>query len=274
MVSSSESVNKYGMSSIVREFVIVIFIAILLWVSAGFQLWLNAWLYIIFLLFFSTIFMIAMAWKNPRLLNIRGAPRQAIQQTQLPRYEKIFLTVFTLLLILIPIFAGLDYQGLFDLLLPLPILVPLWLVGIGFGLVVIGESLFGWAMVANPFFHGMMAIQTERSHHVISKGPYRLVRHPGYLGQILYYLGTPLLLASWWAFFLVIIMTIAFIYRTKKEDLALMAGLPGYSAYSEKTRRLEGAFFRGFGDFWHPRFYGGENTERGRNFLSGYLNYG
>ncbi|MFX1510442.1 MAG: methyltransferase family protein [Promethearchaeota archaeon] len=237
MVASSDSVNKYGISSIIREFVIVLFIAVLLWISAGFQLWLNAWVYIIFLLFFSTIFMIAMAWKNPELLNIRGAPRRAIQQTQLPHYEKFFLTVFTILLILIPIFAGLDYRGLFNLWLPLPIQVPVWLVGIGFGLVIMGEFLFGWAMISNPFFHGMIAIQTERSHRVISKGPYRLVRHPGYLGQSLYYLGMPLLLASWWAFFLGIIMTIAFVYRTTKEDRALLAGLPGYGVYAEKTSK-------------------------------------
>ncbi|MFX1565383.1 MAG: methyltransferase family protein [Promethearchaeota archaeon] len=234
---SSESVNKYGVSSIVREFIIVLFIALLLWVSAGFQLWLNVWVYIIFLLVFSTIFMIVMAWKNPGLLNVRGAPYRAMRQTPMPRYEKIFLPIFTLLLILIPIVTGLDYQGFFNLWFPLPLLVPIWLMGAGFGFIVVGEVLFGWAMVSNPFFHGMMAIQTERNHRVISKGPYRWVRHPGYLGQMLYYLGMPLLLASWWAFIMGIIMALAFVYRTNKEDKALLAGLSGYSLYAEKTRK-------------------------------------
>jgi protein-S-isoprenylcysteine O-methyltransferase Ste14 len=102
---------------------------------------------------------------------------------------------------------------------------------------VLGEVIFGWAMVTNPFFHGMMIIQEERSHQVISKGPYRWIRHPGYLGQILYYLGTPLLLASWWALFLGILMTFAFIYRTRQEDQMLQLKLDGYDVYVKKTRK-------------------------------------
>lgn len=234
---TSESLNKFGLSSIVREFFIVGFIALLLWVSAGFQLWLNAWVYLIFLLIYSVVFVTAMVVKNPGLLNIRGAPRRAMREASMPRYDKIFLTIFIFLLILIPLFAGLDYQGFFGTWVVLPFAVPFWLVLSGFGLVVIGEIVFGWAMVSNPFFHGMMKIQNERDHQVISKGPYRWVRHPGYLGQILYYLGTPLLLNSWWAFLLGIIMTFSFVYRTYKEDQMLRNDLDGYSEYAEHTSR-------------------------------------
>lgn len=234
--SSSESLNKYGINSIIREFALVLIIAVLLWVAGGFQLWLNAWVYLLFLIIFSIIFMITMAKKNPELLNIRGSPRRAMRQSPMPRYDKIFFAFFTVLLILVPIVAGLDYQGLFDFWLPLPFVVPFWLVVIGFGLVVLGETIFGWAMVSNPFFHGMMVIQEERSHRVISNGPYRWVRHPGYLGQLLYYLGTPLLLASWWAFLLGIIMAIAFVFRTSREDQVLQSELEGYNIYAEQTR--------------------------------------
>jgi protein-S-isoprenylcysteine O-methyltransferase Ste14 len=235
--SSSVPINKYGVSSIIREFVLVIFIAGLLWLSAGFQFWLNAWIYILFLLIFSIVFMVAMAKKNPELLNIRGAPRKAMRQAPMPTYDKIFFIFYVLIFVLLPIFAGLDYQGFFlQWFLP-PFQVPLWLVIIGFGLVVLGEAIFGWAMVSNPFFHGMMIIQDDRSHQVISKGPYRWVRHPGYLGQILFYLGTPLLLASWWACLLGIMMSFAFIYRTRKEDQMLRLELEGYDNYAEQTRK-------------------------------------
>ncbi|MFX1577086.1 MAG: methyltransferase family protein [Promethearchaeota archaeon] len=235
--TTSESLNRYGISSIVREFVIVGFIGLLLWVSAGFRLWLNAWIYLFFLLIFSVVFMVAMVTKNPGLLNIRGAPRRAMREATMHRYDKIFLAIFTILLVLIPIFAGLDYQGFFDTWVVLLFAVPFWLVLIGFGLVVIGEILFGWAMVSNPFFHGVMKIQNERDHQVISKGPYRWVRHPGYLGQIFYYLGSPLLLNSWWAFLLGIIMSFSFIYRTYKEDQMLRNDLDGYGEYVEHTSR-------------------------------------
>lgn len=235
--SSVVPLNKYAASSIIREFSVVAMIAFLLWISAGFQLWLNAWIYIIFLVIFSTVFMIAMARLNPGLLNLRGAARKAIRETPMHQFDKIFLTLFTILLFLIPIFAGLDYRGFFSVLFPLPLAVPHWLALIGFGIVVFGETLFGWAMTSNPYFHALMVIQIERGHSVISKGPYRWVRHPGYLGQILYYLGTPLLLASWWSLFLGIIMVFAFIWRTSKEDQVLMKELKGYDQYAEQTRR-------------------------------------
>ena len=235
-VAPSASLNKYGVNSIIREFALVLIIAALLWISAGFQLWLNAWIYIIFLLIFSALFMGAMAKKNPELLNVRGAPRRAIRKAPIPRYDKVFFAFFVPLLVLIPIFAGLDFQGFFSLWLLLPFIVPFWLVILGLGLVILGEAIFGWAMVSNPFFHGMMIIQEKRGHEVISKGPYRWVRHPGYLGQILYYIGTPLLLASLWAFFLGIIMACVFIYRTGKEDQTLRLQLKGYAVYISQTR--------------------------------------
>ena len=235
-------VNKYGYSSIIREFVIVLFTAFLLWVSAGLQLWLNAWIYIIWLLIFSAVFMVTMARWNPILLNLRGAPRREMKTRPMPSYEKVFLTGFVLLLLLIPIVAGLEFNGFFTTF-PYPgfiftiVEIPIWLVALGFVFVVLGEILFGWAMVVNPFFHGMMTIQDDREHQVVSKGPYRWIRHPGYLGQILLYLGAPLLLASWWALLLGLTMALAFIVRTAKEDMALRNDLHGYQEYAEQVRK-------------------------------------
>ncbi len=233
----SESLNKYGASSIIREFVLVGFTATLLWVSAGFQLWVTAWIYIFFLLLFSTVFMAAMVKKNPILLNIRGAPRKAMRSAPMRRYDRFFFIFYVPLFVLIPIIAGLEYQGILVAWFIIPITFSLGLVLLGFVLILIGEALFGWAMVSNPFFHGMMKIQKEREHKVISKGPYRWIRHPGYLGQILFYVGTPLLLGSWWAFLLGVIMGFAFVYRTAKEDQVLQFELEGYSDYSDQVRR-------------------------------------
>lgn len=233
----TESLNKYGVSSIIREFVMVLFIAGIIWISAGFQLWMNAWIYIIFLLIFSAFFMVIMVRKNPGLLNLRGAPRKAMREGNMQRYDKIFFAFYVPLFVLIPIVAGLDFSRFFGLypffLFPLP----LWLVLIGLILVIIGECIFAWAMVANPFFHGMMKIQDERGHQVVTQGPYQWVRHPGYLGQILFYLGSPLLLGSWWACLLGVIMGFVFIYRTLREDQALFEELKGYDKYTEAVQK-------------------------------------
>jgi protein-S-isoprenylcysteine O-methyltransferase Ste14 len=152
-------------------------------------------------------------------------------------YEKVFFAFFTPLMFVIPLVAGLDYGGFIGLWNMLPIGVPLWLIILGFCLVVVGEALFGWAMVVNPFFHGMLKIQTDRGHKLVSKGPYRWIRHPGYLGQLLFYLGTPLLLGSWWALFLGLLMALIFVYRTAREDQILQSELSGYDDYVGEVRR-------------------------------------
>ncbi len=41
-----------------------------------------------------------------------------------------------------------------------------------------------WAMVVNPFFSPVIRIQAERGHCVITRGPYRWLRHPGYIAVV------------------------------------------------------------------------------------------
>ena len=61
-------------------------------------------------------------------------------------------------------------------------------------LMLTGNALTFLAMKANPFFSAHVRIQDDRGHKVISSGPYRLVRHPGYTGMIVYNLAAPVLL--------------------------------------------------------------------------------
>jgi protein-S-isoprenylcysteine O-methyltransferase Ste14 len=107
---------------------------------------------------------------------------------------------------------------------------------IGLAVVLLGIYLSNWALVANRFFSGTVRIQAERGHAVVSDGPYRLVRHPGYLGAALYDLGTPLFLASWWTFIPAGITVLFLLLRTALEDKTLQAELPGYDTYAHKTR--------------------------------------
>ncbi|MEE4194429.1 MAG: isoprenylcysteine carboxylmethyltransferase family protein [Anaerolineae bacterium] len=115
---------------------------------------------------------------------------------------------------------------------------------IGLAILVAGHLLGDYAIIVNAFFSGVVRLQTERGQHVIDSGPYAWVRHPGYAGALLTYLGTPLLLNSWWAFFPVAFMFIIVIYRTFKEDHFLQENLPGYKEFTKKTR------FRLFPGLW------------------------
>jgi protein-S-isoprenylcysteine O-methyltransferase Ste14 len=102
-------------------------------------------------------------------------------------------------------------------------------VALGFGIIV-------WAMAANAFFSVTVRIQTERDHTVATGGPYRFVRHPGYVGAILFQTAMALMLGSWWALIPAGLSAVTYVVRTALEDRTLRAELPGYAEYTRQTR--------------------------------------
>jgi len=109
-----------------------------------------------------------------------------------------------------------------------------WLSGLA--IYVSGWALFTWSGVSNPFFEKMVRIQTEVEHRVVDSGPYSIVRHPGYVGLIITFLATPLLLPSRWICILSLVAALLLVIRTALEDRTLSAGLPGYAEYATKVR--------------------------------------
>lgn len=107
---------------------------------------------------------------------------------------------------------------------------------LGFILIVLGFALVTWAMYANTFFSTIFRIQRDRNHSVITDGPYRFVRHPGYVGAIMFQIGTPLLLSSLWAFIPSGLSVLFYLIRTWMEDRTLVVELEGYRAYTERVR--------------------------------------
>jgi len=103
-------------------------------------------------------------------------------------------------------------------------------------LCVLGYALFVWATASNPFFSQIVRIQSERGHTVASGGPYQYMRHPGYLGAIIFELTVALLLASWWALLISGLCAILLILRTALEDRTLQAELTGYADYGRQVR--------------------------------------
>lgn len=102
--------------------------------------------------------------------------------------------------------------------------------------VVAGYALGAYALIENRFFSGMVRIQRERDHHVVSTGPYRWLRHPGYASALLTYLSTPVLLDSWWAFVPAVLWALVLLVRTYLEDRTLQEELPGYREYAGRVR--------------------------------------
>ena len=101
--------------------------------------------------------------------------------------------------------------------------------------IAIGMILTGWTMRRNTFFSSVVRLQEERGHHLVQEGPYRLVRHPGYLGIILFFTGFHLGLGCLSGIAFAAVIGILLIYRIVREERFLHQNLDGYSDY---TRRV------------------------------------
>jgi protein-S-isoprenylcysteine O-methyltransferase Ste14 len=91
-------------------------------------------------------------------------------------------------------------------------------------------------MVSNKFFSTLVRLQTDRKQTVMTEGPYKYVRHPGYLGYIIFTLATPIALGAFWGLIFSGIIGILLIVRTALEDATLKKELPGYAEYTENVK--------------------------------------
>lgn len=99
-----------------------------------------------------------------------------------------------------------------------------------------GWVMFFWAMGTNAFFAEAVRIQEDRGHTVVANGPYRIVRHPGYMGSVISMAATPLLIGSLWAFIPTALGIAGYVLRTALEDKTLRSELDGYEEYAQRTR--------------------------------------
>ena len=100
---------------------------------------------------------------------------------------------------------------------------------------VVSLGLAMWATKINPFFSPALRIQQERGHFLVTTGPYKYVRHPGYLAGIFSFLFGTIVLGSCWAILPVIGYIILILRRTALEDQFLQKDLEGYKEYVQKT---------------------------------------
>jgi len=114
--------------------------------------------------------------------------------------------------------------------------VPLAIIIFGIMICCAGHLLLLWAKRVNRFFSSVVRIQTDRGQTVCKEGPYRFVRHPGYVGGMLFGMATPLVLASFWALIPAAVGAMLVILRTYLEDRTLQKELPGYLEYTNQVR--------------------------------------
>jgi protein-S-isoprenylcysteine O-methyltransferase Ste14 len=189
--------------------------------------WWEAWLFAAICILSFAISRALAARRHPDVLAERA---RSLQQEDTKPWDKILAPLVGLGGGLVPLIAGLEarFGEQLEFGLPLKVLALVFMLA--------GYALGSYALIENRFFSGVVRIQSERGHQVISSGPYRWVRHPAYAGGLLSYLGMPLLLDSRWAFVPVILMMIAIVIRTHLEDRTLQAELAGYRDYARRVR--------------------------------------
>ncbi len=203
----------------------IILQAVILFLSAGRLSWMWAWVYLGICLVSVVVNGALMLRSSLETIAERGRP----QATQ--NWDKVVGGLWALVLYLIlPLVAGLDAR--FDWTRELSAAWNL----VGALMLTAGLGLGGWAMITNAYFSTAVRVQSERGHTVCRSGPYRFVRHPGYVGFVLQSLGTPILLGSSWALVPGLIAAALMVIRTFLEDRLLESELAGYAEYAEQVR--------------------------------------
>jgi protein-S-isoprenylcysteine O-methyltransferase Ste14 len=200
------------------------FQAAILFLAAGTLDWAWAWIFLGICVASVAINSIFLLRTSVETIAERGRPGET------KAWDKVVGGLWSLFIfLLVPLVAGLDVRLNWTR-------ANAWWNVAGAVTLAAGLGLGGWAMIANAFFSTAVRIQTERGHTVCRTGPYRFVRHPGYLGFMLQSLGTPILLASFWALIPGIVAAALMMVRAALEDQVLHKELDGYREYAAHVR--------------------------------------
>lgn len=209
----------------IRETMGIIGMGVALFWSAGRIDWWPSWAVLAVMLGWIIATAIFILRFNPDLLAERLGPRKGAKT-----WDTAIMSFLGLLQLVRYIVAGLDqrygWTGGFASVAQIVALI----------ICILGYALVVWATASNAFFSQIVRIQTERGHTVVTGGPYHYVRHPAYIGAILFELAVPILLASWWAMIPSGLGAILLILRTVLEDRTLQAELTGYVDYTRQVR--------------------------------------
>lgn len=197
-----------------------------LFLGAGQLHWPMGWAYVLIFATTQALIAVFVIRRNPQL----AAERAQTRTSEIAPWDRPLAGIVGLFgPLAILVVAGLDQRfGWSE--------VPPVLQSAALTVAVVGALFTVWAMASNPFFYGRVRIEKERGHAVASSGPYRLVRHPGYLGAAVTDGFAALMLDSWWAAVPALLTIAVIVLRTSLEDRTLVQELDGYGEYAQRVR--------------------------------------
>jgi len=184
----------------------------------------QAWVYLSIFMGASILTTLDLMRRDPALLERRMRAGPTAERRPAQRVIMLCTSIGFIALLVVP---ALDFRFGWSA-------VPLGLAAIGDALVAIGFYFIALVYRENSFTSA--TIEVAEDQKVISTGPYAIVRHPMYASALLYLLGTPLALGSWWGLVVVAAMAPFLIWRLFDEEHLLAKSLPGYAQYQERVR--------------------------------------
>ena len=228
MIVNQKSVIKFKPSQWLSIIIAYLSIPIILLVCGWDFSWWQAW---VFLVLIVTAGIGGRIWAERRHPGILAERFKCLKDQDVKSWDKIIAPLMALSLSFpLVIVAGLDHYFAWSPLFPI------WMNLLGFVLITFGYAFASWALIENRFFTSLVRIQKDREHEVCNSGPYRIVRHPGYAGNICALPGIVLALSSVWTLIPVVIAIIIAVIRTELEDRTLQEELKGYKEYVQRVR--------------------------------------
>jgi protein-S-isoprenylcysteine O-methyltransferase Ste14 len=105
---------------------------------------------------------------------------------------------------------------------------------IGIGFVIRIHSI----LTLKQFF--TYSIAKVENHKIIETGLYKFIRHPGYLGQLIIFIGISTSISNWLSIlFMMLPVTFGYLYRIKAEEKFMLDQLgEDYFKYQGRTKRI------------------------------------
>ena len=201
-----------------------VLLGLLLFLLAGTIDYWQAWVLVPVFTVTTSVYGIYFSIKDPALIERRKQAGPAAEQSTL---QKIVATIAFAGLLALFVVSALDHRFGWSQVPPLVS----W---IGNALVVLSYVMYYFVSRENTYIGA--SIRVEQGQKVISTGPYALVRHPKYAGDLILVVGIALALGSWWALALLVITLPVLVIRILDEEKVLARDLPGYTAYEQTVR--------------------------------------
>ncbi|MCL2142177.1 MAG: isoprenylcysteine carboxylmethyltransferase family protein [Methanimicrococcus sp.] len=220
--------DKMSIAKLLFTFVWILLFPALLLFFAGNWLWIEGLIFSLWLIALCVVSIIYLYIKNPSLL----AERYKMPGSQGQKKWDVFVVLLLVIgfmgwIVIMPLDAErFGWTPLF----------PLWAKVVGGIFLIPSAVLFLRSYMDNPYLSGLVRIQEERKHQVVTTGVYGLVRHPMYLGAAFLFIGAPLLMGSLFGLAFGVLLTILLAARSVGEEKMLIDELEGYEDYKKKVK--------------------------------------